>query len=278
MKRKIIPILGLSGLALSGLAAPFQYNDGDLILDFSKTGYSDVVVNIGNIGNLYNAAFYAGGTATLSGTDFNITSQLLGTFGSVNGLTFTVFGLQNNAAGSVAAQTVYLSQAQTDPIVPNSPPHDVSSTHQIGLVGLAQSIIGVGNSTGILPWSAANPINAVNNTNTVAIIPTSGAALGNSYTSKGQGQWGSQGVPDPANSTSSTFSTDGGSVISDLFEYDYYASGGTSHNSIYQGYFALGNDGSLTFSAVPEPSTYGLMTAGGALVLLLHNQRRRKSA
>ena len=290
LPRKIIPILGLSGLALGGLSAHatpvFNYTDGDLILDFSKSGSSDVVVDIGNLASLNTAAVTAGGTVALSGGSspspyFNITSQLLGTFGDVNGLSFTVFGLQNSASGGVAAKTVYLTQQQTGGS-PNTPPNNVTASKQTGLVGVAQSVIGLGSGTGILPWSSANAADSTNNTANVAIIPTSGAAAANSYTTKGAGAWGSYAPTSPsiANTTSGTFSTDGGTITSDLFEYDYYSSGGPSHPTVLQGEFTLDNAGTLSFTTiepVPEPSTYGLITAGGILVILLCNQNRRKS-
>ena len=290
MKRNIIPILGLTGLALGGLtahAAPvFNYTDGDLILDFSKSGSSDVIVDIGNLASLNTAAVTAGGTVALSGGSapslyFDITTQLLGTFGSVNGLSFTVFGLQNTASGGVAAKTVYLTQQQTGGS-PNTPPNNVTASKQNGIVGVAQSVIGLGSGTGILPWSAANAADSVANTANVAIIPTSGAASANSYTTKGAGAWGSYAPTSPsiANTTSGTFSTDGGSITSDLFEYDYYSSGGPTHPTILQGEFSLDSTGVLSFTTiapVPEPSTYGLITAGGVLVILLRNRNRRKS-
>ena len=54
MKTKFIPILGVAGLALSGLSAHAQiaYNDGDLILDFSQSGASDVEVDLGSLASL----------------------------------------------------------------------------------------------------------------------------------------------------------------------------------------------------------------------------------
>ena len=48
--KKITPILGVAGLALTAASAhaqTFQYNTGDLILDFSESGYADLEVDIG---------------------------------------------------------------------------------------------------------------------------------------------------------------------------------------------------------------------------------------
>jgi len=249
-------VLGLALLGLSVYAQQFNYTDGDLILDFSKTGSSDVEINIGNITNLVSAANAAGGTMQLNGLDYNITSQLLGTFGDVNNLSFTVFGLQNLAAGSVAAQTVYLTQQQTGATA-NSPPNDVTGTKQSGLVGAVNAIVGLGQATGIRPWSLANPANSINNTAKVVIIPTSGVSAADSYTTIGPSAWSGNAPSSPpiANSTSATFSTDGGSVISDLFEYDNL---GKTHLTIFKGYFTFKSDGTMSFSVAGSqapPST-----------------------
>jgi len=264
--RKLLD-LSVLGFTLLGLSAPaasvFNYTDGDLILDFSESGYPDVEVNIGNISNLVSAATTAGGTVQI--TNYNVNSQLLGIFESVtpadavNNLSFTVFGLQNNASNGVAAKTIFLTQQQTGATT-NAAPNDVTASKQTGLIGTVQKIIGLGQSVGLLNWSSSNPANSTNNASKVVIIPTSGVAAVNSYTVTGSGDWGSyvSSSPSIANTTSSSFSTDGGSVISDLFEYDYYASGGTSHKAVFKGYFTFKSDGTLSFSvpgAQVSPST-----------------------
>ncbi len=44
-----------------------------------------------------------------------------------------------------------------------------------------------------------------------------------------------------------------------------------------QGDFSLGNDGTLTFNAVPEPATCGMIAGFGLLILSLRNQLRRQA-
>jgi len=276
-----ISLLGITMLSLPVYAQQFNYTDGDMILDFSKSGYPDVEIDIGNISNLVSAANAAGGTVQISGLDYNVNSQLLSIFetttpaDAVNELSFTVFGLQNTAAGGVPAKTVYLTQQQTGATT-NTAPNDVTASKQNGLVGTVQKIVGLGQSVGLLPWSSINPANSTNNSNKVVIIPTSGVAAINSYTTTGSSDWGSyvSSSPPIANTTSASFSTDGGSVVSDLFEYDYYASGGPSHKAIFKGYFTFKSDGTIYFG-VPgsqaPPSTVITISATNHTVTVSFN-------
>jgi hypothetical protein len=261
--------LGLTMSLLSVQAQVFNYTDGDLILDFSTAGYSDVEVDIGNVTNLISAAKAAGGTVQLGAYDVN--AQLLATFGSVDSLSFSVVGLQNLASGSIAANTSYLAQKQTG-AGPNTPPNDLTLSAQNTVKGTIQHIVGLGNSSGILPWSAANPADPVNNTVRVVIIPTSGTQALNSYTKiVGASFSGAAAIGGgaPKNTTSATFSTDGGSIVSDLFEFDPV---GSSHQSIYKGYFTFNSDGTLDFSVPALPRTViTAITAIGGTVSVTFN-------
>jgi len=265
--------LGVIGLTLSGLSAyaqVFNYTDGDLILDFSAAGYSDVEVDIGNISNLVSTAKSAGGSVQISA--YNVSSQLLGNFGGVDSLSFSVVGVQNNDSGSIAAGTVYLTQAQPG-ANPITPPKDVNNTAQAALEGTVLAILGsdgFGGLTvrGILPWSAGNPADPVNNTASVAIIPTSGVQGSSSYT-KIVGASFTGAPSNPKHTTSATFSA-GGSIVSDIFEFD--PTGVTTQSTIYLGYFTFNSDGTLVFSVPAPPSTtITSITAGSGTVTVKFN-------
>jgi hypothetical protein len=78
------------------------------------------------------------------------------------------------------------------------------------------------------------------------------------------------------NTTPSGFTgTPGDSIVSDLFEY-------SAGQVTYVGDFTFNSDGTVDFStapsAVPEPSTYGLIAASGLLLLSFRNQVRRHLA
>ena len=54
-----------------------------------------------------------------------------------------------------------------------------------------------------------------------------------------------------------------------------YLMPGYNQDPQVQGYFSLASDGVLTFDAVPEPSTIGLLTGAGLLLVVLRNKFRR---
>jgi hypothetical protein len=268
LTKKITPALGVAGLALTALtghAQQFQYNDADLILDFSKSGSADLEINIGNIASLTSAAQANGGSVALSSqlSDYNITSQLIGTFGSTSGLAFSVFGYQANASGPGAQSENWLTKVQTgaNPIAtPGDWTPSKANTINSGIQGALN---------GISSWSAANPADSVGNTANVAIIPTSGIDASESYTAHASGITGVGGTI--ANHTT---------YVSDLFG---YGNSGAATPATFEGYFTFDTvSGDTTFTsptvAVPEPATYGLLAGAGLLVLSLRKQLAPKQS
>jgi hypothetical protein len=265
MKRKLIPILGLAGLALSGLSAHAQinYNDGDLVLDLSKSGAADVEVDLGSLGSLN---LLSGGSTVQVGS---FSPYLTSAGASLNSLQFSIFGIQNNVAGSVAANTSYLSIQQSG-VNPNTAPNDLTGSVQNSLKTTENGILGLDgfggyNALGLLPWSIANSAGP-----SVAVIPSGNV---NGYTHLA-GSF--DGAPSgfPTTTTSSTFAS-GGSVTADLFEFDPGL--GTSHQAIFDGDFTFNSDGTLDFTSVtptPEPGVYGLLGTGLLLLGLRHLFRR----
>jgi hypothetical protein len=256
MNLKKLRNLGALAICFAGLAAQAQtinntYADGDLILDFSKVGAAyDVEVDLGNLASLTNAAATAGGTVKI--TAYDPTNQVINIFTGLNALSFSIFGIQHYASGSVAANTSYLS-AQQSGTSPNSPPNDLPGSVQntlrsteLGILGL--QLDGSFAISGLLPWSAGNTSDSTYNSATVAIIPSASTS---SYTSLAGGF---SGAPSgfPANTTSGTFSTDGKGAVSDLFEFDPV---GPTHKAVYVGYFTFNLDGTLYFSLPTPPVT-----------------------
>jgi hypothetical protein len=187
-------------------------------------------------------------------------------------LQFSIFGIQNNAAGSVAANTSYLSIQQSG-ASPNSAPNDLTGsgqnllkTTELGILGLDG--FGGYNGSGLLPWGIANSAGP-----TVAIIPNGNV---NGYTHLAGSFNGAPGGF-PTITTPSTF-TSGGSVTADLFEFD--PGQGPSHQAIFAGAFTLNNDGTLDFTSIvpaPEPGVYGLLGTGMLLLGLRHRYFGTKS-
>jgi hypothetical protein len=266
MKTKFIPILGVAGLALSGLSAHSQiaYNDGDLILSFSQTGKSDVEVDLGSLASLN---LLSGGSSVQVGS---YSSYLTTAGASLNSLSFSIFGLQNNAAGSVAANTSFLSTQQSG-VGPNAAPNDLTPSGQNLLKSTELGILGLDgfggyNTLGLLPWAIANTTGP-----TVAIIPN-GNVNGSTHLA---GSFNGAPGGFPTSTTSSTFAS-GGSITADLFEFDPV---GTSQKAVFDGAFTFNSDGTLNFTSVapaPEPGVVGLLGAGLLLVALRHQYRRNK--
>ena len=265
MKRKLIPILGLAGLALSGLSAHAQinYNDGDLVLDLSKSGAADVEVDLGSLGSLN---LLSGGSTVQVGS---FSSYLTTAGANVNSLSFSIFGIQNNTAGSVSANTSYLSIQQSG-ASPNTAPNDLTGSVQNTLKSTELGILGLDgfggyNTIGLLPWSTANAEGP-----TLAIIPNGDV---NGYTHLA-GSFNGAPSGFPTITTSSTFSS-GGSVTADLFEFD--PGQGPAHQAIFDGDFTFNSDGTLDFTSItpaPEPSVYGLLGTGLLLLGLRHRFHR----
>ena len=79
--KKLTPLLGVAGVAMASFSAHaqvFQYTPGDLILDFSESGHSDLEVDIGNSSQFTSGQSYA----AVGG--YSVANQLLATFGSVS--------------------------------------------------------------------------------------------------------------------------------------------------------------------------------------------------
>jgi len=282
MKKQLIPIASVAGLALTGLSAHAQinYHDGDLIVALTQSSATaDVEIDLGSLSYLQGLS---GGSPVSLG---NISSDLTAAGASLDSLSFSVFGLQYAQNGSIAANTSWLSQTQTG-ASPNTPPHGLTGSNQTNVKSGEEGLLGLTatdqvGTKGLLPWSAA-PANAgPNNTATTAIIPNGNI---NSYTklTTGTGAINLNAYVAGGgykNTTSGTFVTDGGSVISDLFEFDPT---GTANPSVLQGVFTLTSTGELDYTggtaAVPEPGTYGTLAAGGLLLISLRNKFRRQQS
>lgn len=227
------------------------YADGDLILDFSQAGATyDVEVDIGNLASLTNAAATAGGTAQLNA--YNVSSQLTGIFGSVNNLSLALFGIQDNASNSVAANTSYLAEQQSG-ANPNAAPTDLTPSVQNTLKATELGILGSDGFggyqiNGLLPWSGANAADPVYNSTNVAIIPTASTS---SYTALA-GNFNGAPSGFPKSTTPASFTTSGKNLVSDLFEFDPV---GSSHKTLYVGYFTFKTNGTFYFSLPTPPST-----------------------
>jgi hypothetical protein len=254
--------LGLAGAALQ--AQSFNYQTRDLLLNFRKAGNpSDLEVNLGSVNQLLTLA--PGSTVTFADR-YSVSLQLLPTFGSVNGLSFSVIGTQRGA-GDSPANTSWLTLKRADPEIQSTPPLLFTGSKTANIQSAISGIAGDGSTTGALPFAARATYPP--STATALIVPTTGLDAVNSYSVKYSAVGGLAsltGSPGVDNSTPANFSTTAGAVVrSDLYEFQPGVAGvpaGSQPEARYVGYFTFGNNGTLSFTAVPEPHEYALFGLG----------------
>jgi hypothetical protein len=273
MKKSVI--IGAAGLALSGLSAranSFSYSNGDLLVDFSQSGASDVEVDLGSLSALQAQATAAGGTVDLTGAANGYTlAQLNSAFaGNYDGVSFTAFG---TLTGSNPA-TDYLSQKRLDPGTQTTAPADFGKSKNNTVSSLVLGLVGYPSGTGILNYSGATTAN-------VAVIPTAGISAANSFTTKSVATGGL--IPSTSssikNTTATGFTSGDGSIVSDLYQYN---GAGVASQAVFEGDFTFNGNGTLDFSyptaAAPEPGAYGVLAATGLLLVAVRRQIRLQQA
>jgi len=247
----------------STFAGPFVYNSRDLLLGFrNSSSANDFIVDIGPASTYYGAA---PGTFTIGGFTG---AQLTSVFGSMNSLSFSVFGdVRSSGDTSYPLNTLWVSNPRLDPNTQSNPWNRQS---QFSQGNTASKIDGIGN--GAITYSGTIPADA-NNTLTTVNLPKTWNAGGVSY-SIGIGASGNfanafQGSVE--NTTALDFATSGGLVRSDLYELKPGTGQGT-----YLGYFELSNSGTMTFTVVPEPESWVLLALASGFVLVLNRRSFRR--
>jgi hypothetical protein len=273
INKAIPPALGLALLAPAARAQNFTYTTGDLVAAFRQAGASsDLEVDLGPVTTYENAS------APISISQFT-SSQLSSAFGSLNGVSFSVFGTQgpSGGVGTDSAYTSYLTLARTSPGTPTTPPNGYNNPTSHSIASAINGIEGVGASSGALVYSpnATYPPSS----QTAILIPTSGASSANSFTTKFTATAGLQSLvasPGIENTTPANFTTTpGATAVSDLY---LYAPGTSGHPATLEGDFVFDNSGDLTFNpvSVPEPGTITLAAIGGIALLGVVRSRARK--
>jgi hypothetical protein len=242
MKRITQVALSVAAVILGGQVAQAQVNPGDLVLGFTSPGaVNDYVVDLGSV----SALQAAGGTTSL-GSRINM-SVLLSTFGgSLNNVSAGVYyGVGNAAAGDYAGISVLGGGP-----VPSKPSGGNNVTAAATAANsTALGVVAVGNTLSFsYNASVSNPGTVANN------LGLSPSQLLN-----------------------------GSTVVLDLYESarlprvglstpasNFYLDGSLTLN--FSGANALADFSPAT--AVPEPSTSGLLATAGLLALVLRRQFR----
>ncbi|HEV2691374.1 MAG TPA: PEP-CTERM sorting domain-containing protein [Verrucomicrobiae bacterium] len=250
MKKLKIITSAMAALVLYGVTAQAQtynYQSGDLLAAFRSTsGSKDVIVDLGSA-----ASFQSGSSLSL-----NLNPVLSDAFGTTSGLYWSVFGYVNTTGSALGAKnTLFVTDPRSDISTANDPNSSLTSSGQGQVVSKMTAIAnGATFGTSVI---FANQMVEVDKSLNVGGNPVS-YTVGVGSLGDFNGTW----APDVENLST------GGNTTSDLFEQDP----GAANNGIYLGSVTL-NGGTLSFSPVPEPSTW-MMIGSGALALLA--LRRRK--
>ena len=239
--------IALVGVA-SANAALTTYTSGDIIIGFTQAGNANCYeVNIGSASNFM----------TLNTWSYQLnTVDLSNIFGSgwANDGTVT-FGLAGAGTSTLSA---VLGQVKGTTWV-SAPSGSAWTTGGGGQNQAAQAIIGM--TTGsVASGGFKNETINVAGTNAVEIT----AGLSNSWTTRSNTGGASFVNYNPTVSAS----LDSGASVSVAF----YQIDNTTSKDL--GNFKLSDSGALTFQAVPEPSTYAMLTMGGLGVLGMLRRRR----
>lgn len=236
-------------------AQPFAFKDRDLLLVFRKPGSANLEVDIGPASTYLNAL----PNATINVNQYS-SAQLTSAYAGLDSLSWAVLGAVRPGQGDASApqNTLWLTRGRDDVNTPSTPWARKSNSAQSQVSSVINGIAGNGSIAGAKTWSLGTPLDPLNNTSTVVIIPSSDP---NSYTALAGllgNLGGTFGQGSVENTTPAIFSS---ATRSDLFEVQP-GSGSAS----YKGYFEFRPDGTTIFQAVPEPSTYALALVGGALL------------
>lgn len=281
MKIKLSALAAVLAFSVSAHAATVDYDAGDLVMSFytkSGTGSTlNVSVGLGDLatafrGNLNGGGVLTGSTYWTSNNNGTFTFNLgtaLGTvldnaFGSGwynrSDLYWGISGVLTSSATASAVggdprRTVYVS-------------HDASSA---SYSGLGASTVG-SVATNMTGFQGAFDVLQPDNGQT--LVATYSDSIANSYEYwqyNGDTRLADWGYLTGANSTVSTTL-----AVDRILALTSGANPtGTVGNGQSIGTFSLGSNGTLTFSAVPEPSTYGLLIGGLLTVGFMMWKRRR---
>ena len=250
----------MAAAAFCGAAASaqtFTYNPGDLLAAFRQTGSPDLVMDLGSITQF--KALYGTGPDNLTG----VSSALASTYGSLNGLYWSVFTYVDTTSSLGSANTLWLSTPRGDVNIQTTPQHSASFNSQ-GYVISEMGAIVDGTESGFATVIANQAVQLPNGLNSGGdpISYTVGVGTYGDFNGTLKGS--------VENYTGASFTS--GVSVSDLFQQNP----GTGNVGIYLGDFSLESNGAFTFSPVPEPSTWAMLGAGMMTLFALRRFGRNK--
>lgn len=293
--------LSLVALVALAVVAPAQmlltYNPGDLFIGFRQDGTANTLaVKIGTASQFLTPTF--GGTAT-AGSSFNVqfgvipststqvfdlNTDLTAVFGSTwsnnpgdgTGVRWAVVGFTKNSGNDVPivgynARTLFVTRARPEPTVQSTV--DPAPSAIGNRTGFAAAFNGF--TVGGLGAYAGNSSTA---NSSVAYIGATADAnnWGTRIDNGSPGSFGLGGGNEVEQASAGDYSGPTDSVL-DLWISPNTGSTLLTKNT-YAGSFTLNNAGQLSFTAVPEPSTYALLALAGVAAIAMRWRQRRRLA
>lgn len=254
-----LAILGTTALLSGGQSAKaaLVYSPGDLFLGFHQGSESSYLINIGNF-SLYSQRNGATFTVNTGGT---IRLDLNTAFGTswINSGTvqWGVVGTTFNDLPDL--NVIYASKQRTTPGVQSSP---LKAESNAGQTPWRANVVGLSNKYKLDGTATAN--------STKATFQDGGSTGSNTYasftqTSNDFGIGNIEGTFTIAAGTS-------GSVL-DLYRLDP----GFGQDGTYLGSFKINDNGIVTFTAVPEPTTIALLVAASIMIGMTLRRRSKQS-
>jgi hypothetical protein len=245
--------------SLAATAQTFTYNSGDLLAAFRKAGSPDLIVDLGSA-SLYQSGAGAGSIAGVNST------LLTSVFGNLDGIYWSVFGYVNTSGSPLGPQnTIWVTDPRSNIAAQNDPNASLTFNGQGSTISKMRAI-----ADGAVSGSAtvlANQIVEVPSALNIGGDPVS-YTTGIGTLSDFHGTW----APGVENLTPTGFASGSAPVVSDLFQQNP----GAANVGSYLGDFQLGNDGTLSFVPVPEPSTLAMLGAGMMALMAVHRLGRRQ--
>lgn len=257
MKKNILASV-LVAAALGELAAgaqTFTYHPGDLLAAFRKTGSPDLIIDLGSISN-YQVPY--------QNSTFNLGTDLTTTFGGSGGIYWSVFAFDGN--GTYApVNTLFMSDPRANVNLQNTPPTTGTFSQQNLVTGQLGAI--------------ADALSATYGTiidNQVIQLPSGlGATSGGDPASYTTALGSSLDFNGTYGQNFENLSSASAATVSDLFQ----ENPSPLHNpgsGAFLGAFTLSADGtSISFSAVPEPSTWAMIGTGLVSLVAFRRLARR---
>ncbi|MFZ4597915.1 MAG: PEP-CTERM sorting domain-containing protein [Terrimicrobiaceae bacterium] len=289
---RVALVAGAVALQLPSASAVLtSYSAGDIFIGFRQTAASNTLaVNLGSLSKFLTPTY--GGTAT-PGASFNVTfgvipntstvvtnlnADLTAVFGagwatnSTNGTSvrWSVSGLTDNSLNNTPisgynARTILVTKARTNPAVQSAV---LGSVIQDNFAGEFDSFANSNLGGGFVGQTST-----VNSS--VAFI---GAKTDTNNYNTRLGTNGSFGLGATRRIEQLTSGANQGPTNSVLDFYLAPTSGSTlATSNTYLGNFSLNSSGELSFTAVPEPSTYALLALSGTAFMVFLRRRKRQA-